>query len=480
MADRRKFYIGGEWVDPAAPGDLEVIDPSTEEPVAVISLGGQADTDAAVAAAKAAFPAWSQSAPADRLALVEKILAVYERRAPDMAAAITHEMGAPQDMSLEDQVGAGSSHIRNFITAFRDFRFVRPLGDHAPSSMTAWEPVGVVGLITPWNWPMNQVTLKVIPAILAGDTCILKPSEIAPLSSMLFAEILDEAGVPAGVFNLVNGDGQGVGTQLSTHPDVEMISFTGSTRAGIAISKAAADSLKKVCLELGGKGANLIFADADDKAVLRGARHCFYNSGQSCNAPTRMLVERSVYERAVETAAQVARDTRVATAHQPGPHIGPVVSKAQWQKIQDMIQTGIDEGARLVAGGPGLPEGVNRGYFVRPTVFADVTNDMAIARQEIFGPVLSIIPFDSEEEAVRIANDTPYGLTSYVQSQDGARRNRLARQLRSGMVEMNGQPRGAGSAFGGVKQSGRAREGGVMGLEEFMDSKAISGWDRDA
>ncbi|MBW7055092.1 aldehyde dehydrogenase family protein [Paracoccus bogoriensis] len=480
MMDKRSFYIDGSWVAPAAPRDLEVIDPSTEEPVAVISLGDQADTDRAVAAAKRAFPAWAATPPAERLALVEKILEIYERRAPGMARAITMEMGAPADMSLGDQVESGSYHIRNFITAFRDFRFIRPLGDHAPTSMVAWEPVGVVALITPWNWPMNQVTLKVIPALLAGNASVLKPSEIAPLSSMIFAEILDEAGVPAGVFNLVNGDGAGVGSQLSVHPDVEMISFTGSTRAGIAISKAAADSLKKVCLELGGKGANLIFADADDKAVVRGARHCFYNSGQSCNAPTRMLVERSAYDRAVEIAAQVANETAVASAHQPGRHIGPVVSKQQWDKIQGLIQAGIDEGARLVAGGTGLPEGVNRGYFVRPTVFADVTNDMTIAQQEIFGPVLSIIPFDSEEEAVRIANDTPYGLTNYVQSQDGARRNRLARRLRSGMVEMNGVSRGAGSAFGGVKMSGRAREGGVMGLEEFMDSKAISGWDTDA
>ncbi|MFN3273802.1 MAG: aldehyde dehydrogenase family protein [Paracoccus sp. (in: a-proteobacteria)] len=480
MLNKRDFYIDGAWVAPAAARDLEVIDPSTEEAVAVISIGDQADTDAAVAAAKRAFPAWAATPPAARLALVEKILEIYERRAEDMAWAISHEMGAPQDMSLSDQVAAGSSHTRNFITAFKEFQFVRPLGAHAPTTMIAWEPVGVVGLITPWNWPMNQVTLKVIPALLAGDTCVLKPSEIAPLSSMLFAEIVHEAGVPAGVFNLVNGDGAGVGTQLSVHADVAMISFTGSTRAGIAISKAAADSLKKVVLELGGKGANLVFADADDKAVIRGARHCFNNSGQSCNAPTRMLVERSVYDRAVEVAAQVASETAVASAHQPGRHIGPVVSKDQWQKIQDMIQTGIDEGARLVAGGTGLPEGVNRGYFVRPTVFADVTNDMAIAQQEIFGPVLSIIPFDSEDEAVRIANDTPYGLTNYVQSQDGARRNRLARQLQAGMVEMNGEARGAGAPFGGVKMSGRAREGGVMGLEEFMDSKAISGWDVDA
>ncbi|WP_134682473.1 aldehyde dehydrogenase family protein [Paracoccus ravus] len=480
LADKRKFYINGAWLAPIVQNDLEVIDPSTEEPVAVISLGGQADTDAAVAAAKAAFPDWSATAPAERLAFVEKILEIYTRRLPEMGKAIEDEMGAPQDMAVGDQADCGIWHIETFIEAFRNFEFIRPLGPHAPSSMVAWEPIGVVGLITPWNWPMNQVTLKVIPAILAGNTVVLKPSEIAPLSSILFAEIVDEAGLPAGVFNMVNGDGLGVGTQLSTHPDVQMISFTGSTRAGIAITKAAADTVKKVALELGGKGANLVFADADEKAVKRGVRHVFYNSGQSCNAPTRMLVERSFYETAVEQARQIAEDTAVATAHQPGRHIGPVVSKTQWDKIQDLIQTGIDEGARLVAGGPGLPEGVNRGYFVRPTVFADVTNDMTIARQEIFGPVLSIIPFDSEEEAVEIANDTIYGLTNYVQTQDGARRNRLARQLRAGMVEMNGQSRGRGSAFGGIGASGRAREGGVWGLEEFMDSKQISGWDLDA
>ena len=480
LADKRKFYIDGAWVPPATPNDLEVIDPTTEEPVAVISVGAQADTDRAVAAAKAAFPGWSATPPAERLKYVEKILEIYKRRNDDIAAAMTTEMGAPTDMSKEDQAGSGSFHIETFIDSFRDFEFIRPLGDHAPTSMVAWEPIGVVGLITPWNWPMNQVTLKVIPAILAGNTVVLKPSEIAPLSSMVFAEVIDEAGLPKGVFNLVNGDGAGVGTQLSTHPDVEMISFTGSTRAGIAITKAAADTVKKVALELGGKGANLVFADADDKAVVRGIRHVFYNSGQSCNAPTRMLVERGAYEKAVETAKKVAEETTVGSAHDGGKHIGPVVSKQQWDKIQDLIQKGIDEGARLVAGGTGLPEGVNRGYYVRPTVFADVTNDMTIARQEIFGPVVALIPFESEEEAVRIANDTIYGLTNYVQTQDGARRNRLARQLRSGMVEMNGVSRGRGSAFGGVKASGRAREGGVWGLEEFMDSKQISGWDKDA
>ncbi len=467
MLDQRKFYIDGAWVDPVQARDLEVIDPSTEDAVAVISIGDQADTDAAVAAAKRAFPAWAATPPAERLAVVERILAIYERRMPDIARAISLEMGAPEDMSLADQAEAGAWHTRNFITAFKEFQFVRPLGAHAPTSMVAWEPVGVVGLITPWNWPMNQVTLKVIPALLAGDTCVLKPSEIAPLSSMVFAEVLDEAGVPAGVFNLVNGDGAGVGSQLSVHPDVEMISFTGSTRAGIAISKAAADSLKKVVLELGGKGANIVFADADDKAVVRGARHCFYNSGQSCNAPTRMLVERSAYDRAVEVAAKVAEETAVATAHQPGKHIGPVVSRQQWDKIQGLIQAGIDEGARLVAGGPGLPEGVNRGYFVRPTVFADVSNDMTVAQQEIFGPVLSIIPFDSEEEAVAIANDTPYGLTNYVQSQDGARRNRVARQLRAGMVEMNGESRGAGIGLWRgqeIRPGARRRRDGAGGV----------------
>ncbi|MFV0292480.1 MAG: aldehyde dehydrogenase family protein [Paracoccus sp. (in: a-proteobacteria)] len=479
LLDKRKFYIDGQWTAPAAASDLEVIDPSTEEPVAVISLGGQSDTDAAVSAATRAFPGWSTTPPAERLTYVGKILEIYQRRADDMAWAITHEMGAPADMSAGDQVAAGTYHTQNFIQAFKDFEFVRPLGPHAPTTMIAWEPIGVVGLITPWNWPMNQVTLKVIPALLAGNTMVLKPSEIAPLSSMVFAEIVDEAGLPPGVFNLVNGDGAGVGTQLTVHPNVEMISFTGSTRAGIAISRAAADGLKKVALELGGKGANLIFADADEKAVIRGTRHVFYNSGQSCNAPTRMLVQREIYDKAVATAREVAEQTSVASGHDKGRHIGPVVSKKQWDQIQGLIEKGITEGARLVTGGLGLPEGVNRGYFVRPTVFADVTNDMTIAQTEIFGPVLTIIPFDSEEEAVRIANDTAYGLTNYVQSQDGERRNRLARKLRAGMVEMNGESRGPGAFFGGIGRSGRAREGGAWGIEEFMDSKAISGWDTE-
>ncbi|HEX9858805.1 MAG TPA: aldehyde dehydrogenase family protein [Paracoccaceae bacterium] len=477
MLIKRDFYINGAWVAPATPRDCAVIDPSTEEPCAVISLGDAADTNAAVAAAKAAFATWSATPPATRRAHVAAILDQYEARKEEMARAISMEMGAPIDMARDAQAPCLPWHLKNFLTAFDRMEWVRPLGPHAPDDRIALEPIGVVGLITPWNWPMNQVTLKVIPALLAGCTCVLKPSEEAPLSSLLFAEFVHDAGVPAGVFNLVNGDGMGVGSQLSTHPDVEMISFTGSTRAGKAISVAAAATLKRVVLELGGKGANLIFADADDKAVERGVRHMMNNSGQSCNAPSRMLVERAAYDRAVEIAAEVARSIKVGPAQEPGRHIGPVVNQRQYDQIQGYIQKGIDEGARLIAGGLGRPDGLNRGFFVRPTVFADVMPGMTIEREEIFGPVLAMIPFDTEEEAVRIANDTPYGLTNYVQSQDGARRNRLARRLRSGMVEMNGKSRGAGSPFGGVKASGRAREGGHWGLEEFLEVKAISGWE---
>ena len=480
MIEKRDFYINGAWVAPAAPRDCPVINPSNEEVCAVISLGDRADTDAAVAAAKAAFPAWSVSSRAERIAVVEGILAQYVKRREEMAEAISLEMGAPIDMARNDQAECLPWHLKNFLTAFRDMEFIRPLGPHAPNDRIALEPIGVVGLITPWNWPMNQVTLKVIPAILAGCTCVLKPSEEAPLSSLLFAQFCHDAGVPPGVFNLVNGDGAGVGSQLSAHPDVEMISFTGSTRAGRAISTAAAATLKRVTLELGGKGANLIFADADDRAVERGVRHMMNNSGQSCNAPSRMLVERGAYDRAVQIAGDIARSIAVKAASEPGRHIGPVVNKRQWDQIQGYIQTGIDQGARLVAGGPGLPEGFNRGFYVQPTVFADVTPDMTIAREEIFGPVLAMMPFATEAEAVRIANDTPYGLTNYVQSGDGPRRNRLARQLRAGMVEMNGKSRGAGAPFGGVRSSGRAREGGHWGIEEFLEVKAISGWDSAA
>ena len=477
MLTRRDFYINGHWTAPQTPRDCNVIDPSTEEACAIISLGAQADTDAAVAAAKAAFPLWAATPPAERRAAVTRILAQYEARVEDLAQAIAMEMGAPIDMARSSQAPCLPWHLNNFLTAFDHVEWIKPLGPHAPTTRIALEPIGVVGLITPWNWPMNQIALKVIPAILAGCTCVLKPSEESPLSAMIFAEFCHDAGLPPGVFNLVNGDGPGVGAQLSAHPDVEMISFTGSTRAGRAISIAAAQTLKRVTLELGGKGANLIFADADDTAVERGVRHLMNNSGQSCNAPSRMLVERPAYDRAVTIAAQVAGSIQVNSAHEPGKHIGPVVNKRQWDQIQGYIQKGIDEGARLVAGGPGLPEGFNRGFYVRPTVFADVTPGMTIEREEIFGPVLSIIPFDTEDDAIRIANDTQYGLTNYLQSQDGDRRNRLSRRLKSGMVEMNGQSRGAGAPFGGVKSSGRAREGGIWGIEEFLEVKAISGYD---
>ncbi len=475
MLDKRQFYINGAWVNPAEPNDFEVINPSNEEPFAVISLGGRQDTDAAVAAANAAFPAWAATSREERLELLEKLLAAYKARAEEMAQAMSQEMGAPIDWARSAQVGAGSWHLQGFVDALRDFTFEYRF---ATDEHHILEPIGVAGLITPWNWPMNQVTLKVGAAVAAGCTMVLKPSEIAPLSSMLFAEMMDEAGFPAGVFNLVNGDGPGVGTQLSTHPGIAMISFTGSTRAGIQISRAAAPTMKRVACELGGKGANIIFEDAPEKAVKIGAMKVFNNSGQSCNAPTRMLVHRSRYDAAVEQAASQAEATAVGPASAEGRHIGPVVSEAQFGKIQDLIQKGIDEGARLVAGGPGRPKGLNRGYFVRPTVFADVRNDMTIAQTEIFGPVLSIIPFDSEEEAIAIANDTEYGLTNYVQTADAERAKRMARRLKSGMVEMNYKSFAQGSPFGGVKMSGLAREGGRFGIEEYLILKAVSGWEK--
>lgn len=476
MINKREFYINGEWVTPTQTNDFEVIDPSTEETCAIISIGGQADTDAAVSAAKNAFDGWSQTPKSERLAILEKLADIYEARSDEMAQAISTEMGAPIDMARSSQTGAGIWHIRNFIEAFKNFEFDRPLNEQSPNDRIMYEPIGVCALITPWNWPMNQVALKVIPAIATGCTMVLKPSEIAPLSSLLFAEMIHEAGVPAGVFNLVNGDGVGVGSQLTSHPDVDMISFTGSTRAGTAISKNAADTIKRVSLELGGKGANILFADADEKAVKRAVMHCFQNTGQSCNAPTRLLVERSIYDQTVEAAIASADKCGVGRAAESGRHIGPVVSQLQYDKIQHLIGVGIDEGARLITGGLGRPEGLEKGYFVKPTIFADVNNQMAIAREEVFGPVLTIIPFDTEEEAIQIANDSVYGLTNYIQTQDGAKANRVARRLRSGMVEINGQSRSAGSPFGGYKQSGNGREGGVWGLEDFLEVKAIGGW----
>ena len=427
MQDASKHYINGQWVASIDGREMAVENPSTEEKIATITLGGVADADAAVAAAKAAFPAWAATDPLDRIAALERLMEVYKGQAEDMAQAISFEMGAPIALARTAQVGAGAGHLKNTIRTAKGFAFERPLGDHAPCDMILYEPVGVCALITPWNWPMNQVMLKVAPALAAGCTMVLKPAEQAPLSAMLLAEMIDAAGFPPGVFNLVNGDGAGVGAHLTAHPDVDMVSFTGSTRAGVAISKAAADTVKRVSLELGGKGANIIFADADEKAVTRGVRHCFNNSGQSCNSPTRMLVERSIYEQAVETARAVAEKTEVGPADIEGRQIGPVVSESQFNKIQYLIKRGIDEQATLIAGGLGRPDGLNRGHFVRPTVFADVTSNMTIWKEEIFGPVLVMTPFDTEEEAIALANDTPYGLTNYVQTADKTRARQVAR-----------------------------------------------------
>jgi len=473
----RQFYIDGAWVDPLDGTDLDVVDPSTEEALATISLGGEADADAAIAAAAHAFPAWSLSAKDERLDLMRRILERYRARSDEMGETISREMGAPLEMARTAQSGSGSSHIEAFIRTLEAFAFERELRADTPNDRILYEPIGVCALITPWNWPMNQIALKVMPALASGCTMVLKPSELSPLSGMLFADILHEAGVPAGVFNLVNGDGPGVGTRLSGHPDVAMVSFTGSSRAGIAISKNAADTLKRVSLELGGKGANIVFADAPADAVAKGVARCFNNTGQSCNAPARMLVERSRYDEAVEQARGQAERTAVDLASKPGAHIGPLVSGAQFDKVQGLIEQGIEkDGARLVAGGLGRPEGIDKGYFARPTVFADCDNDMTIMREEIFGPVLSMMPFDTEEEAIAIANDTDYGLTNYVQTSDGAKANRVARRLRSGMVDMNGRARSSASPFGGYKRSGNGREGGTWGMEEFLEVKAVGGW----
>ena len=477
MIDKTNFYINGKWVKPLKENNFDVINPSTEKMYAKISLGSKEDLDLAVRAAKDAFESWAFSDVNERISLVEDFISLYDKRSSDMAEAISTEMGAPIKMATNDQVTAGSKHMKNFISAMKNFKFEQPLRSDTPDEQMIYEPIGVCGLITPWNWPMNQVTLKVIPAILTGCTMILKPSEIAPMSSLLFAEMIDEIGFPPGIFNLVNGDGPTVGEAMSAHPDIDMMSFTGSTRAGIAVSKGSANTIKRVSLELGGKGANVIFSDSDVKsAVKRGSDRVLKNSGQSCNAPTRMLVEKSSYKEAVSYAKEIFNSTSVDSSDKQGDHIGPVVSRTQFDKIQDLIQSGIDEGAELVTGGTGRPEGLTQGYYIKPTVFANVNNEMRIAREEIFGPVLSIIPFQSEDEAVEIANDTNYGLTHYVQSGDKDRTQRMARRLRAGMVEVNGAGRAPGSPFGGSKQSGNGREGGMHGLLEFVELKAVSGW----
>ena len=475
IEEKKNFYIDGQWVQPSTPNDFEVIDPSTEEVCAIISLGSESDTNLAVEAAKKSFSAWWNTSKEKKLELLKNLLNIYQKRSSDMAQAISLEMGAPKDWSINEQSQSGEDHIKTFINQFQNFEFENYL-DEEKGNYISYEPIGVCALITPWNWPINQIALKVLPALAAGCTMILKPSEIAPLSAMLFAEMIHEAGFPKGVFNLINGDGPGVGTQLSSHPDIDMVSFTGSTRAGKLITKNAADTIKRVSLELGGKGANIVFADADEKAVRRGVRRVFNNSGQSCNAPTRLLVEKSIYERAVKEAMEVAEKTDVDIANKEGRHIGPVVSKVQYDKIQNLIHEGIKEGAKLVAGGPDRPAHLNKGYFVKPTVFADVNNEMTIAKEEIFGPVVSIIPFSTEEEAIKISNDTAYGLTNYIQTKDTNKAQRVARQLRSGMVEINGVGFADGSPFGGYKQSGNGREGGKWGIEEFLEVKSISGW----
>jgi len=476
MENKKKFYINGKWVTPKSTEEIKVIDPATEENCAVITLGNKDDVNDAVNAAKKAYSSWAFSSKDERIKLLEKLYENYKKRWAEIASAITIEMGAPKDFATKLQAGTGAAHLKSFIRYLKNFEFEKPLGEHAPNQRLIYEPKGVCALITPWNWPMNQVCLKVMPAIASGCTMVLKPSELAPLSSMILAELIDETNFPAGVFNLINGDGAKTGDALTSHPDVNMISFTGSTRAGALISQNAAKDFKRVSLELGGKGANIIFKDADPDAIERGALRCFRNSGQSCNAPTRMLVEKSMYNEAVERLKKYTESFEVGDPKKEGEHIGPVISETQYNKIQTLIKKGIDEGAKLVAGGPGKPKGLEKGYFVKPTVFADVNNNMEIARTEIFGPVLSVMPFDTEEEAIKIANDTPYGLTNYIQTQDKEKVKRVARKLRSGMVDVNGAGIAVDAPFGGFKHSGIGREAGEHGLEEFLEVKSVGGW----
>ena len=476
MDNKKNFYIDGKWVTPNSKKEIKVINPATEEDCAVISLGNKEDVDLAVRAAKEAYSSWAFSSKEERIRLLEKLYENYKKRWADIAVAITTEMGAPKDFATKLQAGTGAAHLKSFIRYLKNFEFEKPLGDHAPNQRLIYEPKGVCALITPWNWPMNQVCLKVMPAIASGCTMVLKPSELAPLSSMILAELIDDTKFPKGVFNLINGDGATTGDALTSHPDINMISFTGSTRAGALISQNAAKDFKRVSLELGGKGANIIFKDADPEAIERGALRCFRNSGQSCNAPTRMLVEKPMYDEAIQRLKKYTENFEVGDPKKEGEHIGPVISETQYNKIQSLIKKGIDEGAKLIAGGPGKPEGLQKGYFVKPTVFADVSNNMEVARTEIFGPVLSVMPFETEEEAIEIANDTPYGLTNYIQTKDPEKVKRVARKLRSGMVDVNGAGIAVDAPFGGFKHSGIGREAGEHGLEEFLEVKSVGGW----
>ena len=469
----RKFYIDGAWVDPVEPRTLDVINPATEEAVATISLGSAKDVDRAVKAARAAFPAFSRTSKADRIALLQRIIEAYKARYDDIAKAISLEMGAPAWLATKAQAATGLGHLNQMIIVLKDYEFEKLEG----RTMIVREPIGVCGFITPWNWPINQIMCKVAPALAAGCTMVLKPSEIAPLNAIIFAEVLDAAGVPKGVFNLVNGDGPTVGQAIASHPGVDLVSFTGSTRAGILVATAAADTVKRVHQELGGKSANIILPDADlKKAVSEGVKSCFRNSGQSCNAPTRMFVPADQHADAVKVARETAETVKVGAPDGSDTIIGPVVSETQFNKIQRLIETGVKEGATLVTGGPGRPEGLQKGYYVKPTVFANVKPEMTIAREEIFGPVLSILPYQTEEQVVELANDTVYGLAGYVQSGDLAHARRVASELRAGQIALNGAPGDMAAPFGGYKQSGNGREWGKYGFEEFLEVKAVMGY----
>ena len=471
MKDLRQFYINGQWVNPVQTNDLHVENPANEEMIATISLGAAADVEAAVAAAKAAFTLYSQISVDERVALMEKLLQIYMSRIDEMAAAISMEMGAPISFATAAQADCGRGHIATAIEALKVFEFERQV----LNTFIVKEPIGVCGFITPWNWPINQITCKVAPALATGCTMVLKPSEIAPISGYLFSEMVHQAGFPAGVYNMVNGDGPDVGAVISSHPDIDMVSFTGSTRAGILVAKAAAETVKRVTQELGGKSPNIIFEDADLEAAVRsGVSNMMGNTGQSCNAPSRMLVQASVYDRAVQIAKQAAENIKVARPTEEGWHLGPLSSRVQFDKVQGMIKAGIEEGAELVAGGLGKPEGLETGYFVKPTVFAGANNQMMIAREEIFGPVLTMIPFETEEDAIAIANDTPYGLAAYLSTGDDERAKRVAGKLRAGMVSLNSASQNYTAPFGGYKQSGNGREWGEFGFDDFLELKGIS------
>ena len=473
MVQRLKFYIDGAWQDPVSKKTLPVINPANEEALYEIALGSRADVDKAVAAARRAFETFSLTTREERADLLAKVIDVYKKRMKEIGGAISDEMGAPLAFAERFQAGAGLGHLVTTLEVLKSYAFEERLG----TAMLVREPVGVVGMITPWNWPLNQIACKVAPALAAGCTMILKPSEYTPSSALLFAEILHEAGVPKGVFNLINGLGPEVGAAMSEHPGIDMMSFTGSTRAGIDVVQRAAPTVKRVSQELGGKSPNIILEDADlTKAVTGGTAHCFNNSGQSCNAPTRMLVPMARMAEAAAIAKGVADKTKVGDPRGADTNLGPVVNRVQWDKIQALIKKGIDEGAKVATGGLGLPEGLNKGFYVRPTVFANVTNDMTIAREEIFGPVLSIIGYKDEDEAVRIANDTPYGLAGYVSSGDVERARRVGRRIRAGNVNLNGAANERAAPFGGYKQSGNGREWGRFGLEEYLEVKAVAGW----